>query len=90
MVTNDGDTEGLFRAAWMESGSVLATGDTSKQQATFDFIVSETGCAPANDLLACLRKVPASELTAAMDKTSTLYDIEVHISENSETKILSQ
>ena len=27
MVTNGGDTEGLFRAAFMESGSPLATSD---------------------------------------------------------------
>ncbi|KAI0365187.1 carotenoid ester lipase precursor [Pilatotrama ljubarskyi] len=71
MLTNGGNTEGLFRAGWMESGSALPTGDFSKLQPTFDFIASETGCASARDVLACLRKVPAAVIKAAMDQTPT-------------------
>ncbi|TFK87018.1 carotenoid ester lipase precursor [Polyporus arcularius HHB13444] len=71
MVTNGGNTEGLFRAGWMESGSALPTRDFSKLQPTFDLIVSETGCASARDRLACLRGVPAEAIAAAMDKTPT-------------------
>ncbi|KAI1784678.1 carotenoid ester lipase precursor [Ganoderma leucocontextum] len=71
MISNGGDTEGLFRAGWMESGSALPTGDFSKLQPTFDFIASETGCASAADALECLRGVPAEAITAAMDKTPT-------------------
>ncbi|KAI0699605.1 carotenoid ester lipase precursor [Cerioporus squamosus] len=76
MVTNGGNTEGLFRAGWMESGSALPTRDFSKLQPTFDFIVSETGCASARDPLACLRAVPAKAIAAAMDKTPTFLSFE--------------
>ncbi|KAI0351843.1 carotenoid ester lipase precursor [Trametes cingulata] len=71
MLTNGGNTDGLFRAGWMESGSALPSGSFSKLQPTFDFIASETGCASARDVLACLREVPAAAITAAMDKTPT-------------------
>ena len=77
MITNGGDTEGLFRAGWMESGSALPTDDFSKLQPTFDFIVAETGCASANDPLECLREVPAEVITAAMDKTPTFLSFQV-------------
>ncbi|TBU61508.1 carotenoid ester lipase precursor [Dichomitus squalens] len=69
MITNGGNTEGLFRAGWMESGSALPTGDFSKLQPTFDLIVSETGCSSASDVLGCLREVSAEAMSAAMDKT---------------------
>ena len=77
MITNGGDTEGLFRAGWMESGSALPTDDFSKMQPTFDFIVAETGCASVNDPLECLREVPAEVITAAMDKTPTFLSFQV-------------
>ena len=77
MITNGGDTEGLFRAGWMESGSALPSGNFSKLQPTFDFIVSETGCASASDALECLRGVPAGAITAAMDKTPTFLSFQV-------------
>ncbi|KAI0819592.1 carotenoid ester lipase precursor [Trametes gibbosa] len=71
MIANDGNTEGLFRAGWMESGSALPSGEFSKLQPTFDFIASGVGCASARDVLACLRQVPADTITAVMDKTPT-------------------
>ena len=77
MITNGGDTEGLFRAGWMESGSALPTRDFSKLQPTFDFIVAETGCSAAHGPLACLREVPAEVITAAMDKTPTFLSFQV-------------
>ncbi|KAI0628193.1 carotenoid ester lipase [Trametes polyzona] len=71
MLANNGNTEGLFRAAWMESGSVSPAGNVSKVQPNFDFIASETGCANEIDILECLRHVPASAIQAAMNKTAT-------------------
>ncbi|EIW58852.1 carotenoid ester lipase [Trametes versicolor FP-101664 SS1] len=71
MLTNGGNTEGLFRAGWMESGSISPAGNVSKIQPNFDFIASETGCADEIDILECLREVPASVIQAAMDKTAT-------------------
>ncbi|EIW58877.1 carotenoid ester lipase precursor [Trametes versicolor FP-101664 SS1] len=73
MAANGGDTEGLFRAAWMESGSLYSNGDIEELQPTFDFIASEAGCASAEDPLACLREVPAEVIVNAMDKTSTIF-----------------
>ncbi|KAI8974600.1 carotenoid ester lipase precursor [Trametes punicea] len=73
MITNGGDTEGLFRAAWMESGSVVPSGNITKLQSTFDFIAAETGCASAQRVLECLREVPARTIKAAMDKTPTIF-----------------
>ncbi|KAI0681819.1 carotenoid ester lipase precursor [Earliella scabrosa] len=73
MLTNGGNTEGLFRAGWMESGSALPTGDLSKLQGTFDFIASEVGCATAKDALECLREVPMERIVVAQNKTPTFY-----------------
>lgn len=78
MLTNGGDTEGLFRAGRMESGSALPSGDITTLQPTFDFIVSETGCSSARDPLACLRVVPTGNITAAMDKTPTFLSFQVN------------
>ena len=77
MISNGGNTEGLFRAGWMESGSALPSGNISKLQPTFDLIVSETGCASASDTLECLREVPAEAITAAMDQTPTFLSFQV-------------
>ncbi|RDX42833.1 carotenoid ester lipase precursor [Lentinus brumalis] len=65
MLTNGGNTEGLFRAGVMHSGSPLPTGDTELQQSAYDSIVEQVGCANSTDTLQCLREVPASALLAA-------------------------
>ena len=69
LVTNGGDPEGLFRAAFMQSGSPIPIGDISEGQPTYDFLVSETGCGGAKDTLECLRGVPYATLKAAIDMT---------------------
>lgn len=79
MLTNGGDTEGLFRAGWMESGTMVPTGSFSKLQPRFDFMVEETGCGSAADALACLREVPAETIAAAMDKTPTFLSFQVRL-----------
>ncbi|KAH9855288.1 carotenoid ester lipase precursor [Lenzites betulinus] len=76
MITNGGNPEGLFRAAWMESGSAFPSGDITKVQSTFDFIASEVGCASARDVLSCLRGVPMTSIKAAMDQTPTVISFE--------------
>lgn len=75
MITNGGNTEGLFRGAWMESGAALSNADFSVTQPTFDFIVSETGCSDAADQLECLREVPADSIAAAMDQTPSFLTV---------------
>ena len=67
MVANGGNTEGLFRGAFMESGAVPPIGDASLGQQDFDEFVQKTGCAGAEDTLECLRQAPFSVLKAAMD-----------------------
>ena len=80
MLANNGDNEGLFRAAFMESGSPPPTGwvDEPYLQDTYDQVVGDTGCTGSHDTLACLRGVPAETLKAAMDKTPSFVSFQVN------------
>ncbi|KAG0691999.1 Alpha/Beta hydrolase protein, partial [Suillus ampliporus] len=69
MVTNGGDTEGLFHAAWMQSGSPLPVGDITHGQQYYDFHVDQTGCGNFSDTLQCLRTVPYDSLMNAINQT---------------------
>ncbi|KAH9935220.1 carotenoid ester lipase precursor [Epithele typhae] len=69
MVTNGGDTEGLFRGAFMQSGSPIPVGDMEAGQADYDALVSQTGCAGTADTLQCLRTVDFEVLKKAMDSS---------------------
>ena len=73
MVTNHGNTEALFRGAIMSAGSPLPTGDIKELQPVYDQIVDATGCSGASDTLACLRQVPADNLTAAAATAPNLF-----------------
>ncbi|PIL25455.1 hypothetical protein GSI_13345 [Ganoderma sinense ZZ0214-1] len=74
LVANDGDNEGLFRGAVLSCGTLLPTGDISDQQRFFDGIAADTGCATATDKLACLRIVPAENLTASAASIPNILD----------------
>ncbi|KAG0695414.1 Alpha/Beta hydrolase protein [Suillus ampliporus] len=65
MITNGGNTMGLFRAAFMNSGAPIPIGDIAHGQQTYDFIVNQTGCASSPDTLQCLREVPYDTLMSA-------------------------
>ncbi|SRR5260221_8803475 len=67
MVLNNGNNEGLFRAAVMQSGSPGPFGDIEHGQVFYDFMVKETGCQGAPDTLECLRKVPYDTYKRATD-----------------------
>jgi acetylcholinesterase len=56
----DGNTEGLFRAAIMESGGSVGPplNGTTWYQAMYDNITISTGCNNQNDTLQCLRELP--------------------------------
>ncbi|KIJ10879.1 hypothetical protein PAXINDRAFT_16162 [Paxillus involutus ATCC 200175] len=58
MVTNDGNPDGLFRAAFMQSGSLLPVDNILQGQTYYDALVSETGCLNASDTLQYLREAP--------------------------------
>jgi acetylcholinesterase len=67
MVTNTGNSEGLFHGAFMQSGAVIPRGDISLGQRDYDDLVRESGCAGAEDTLECLRQLPFATLKKAMD-----------------------
>ncbi|KAJ3829345.1 Alpha/Beta hydrolase protein [Lentinula raphanica] len=73
MVTNGGDTEGLFRAAFMQSGSPIPVGDITDGQIYYDELVEATGCSGSDDTLNCLRGVDYSVLKAAVDATPGIF-----------------
>ncbi|KAJ8481682.1 hypothetical protein ONZ51_g5842 [Trametes cubensis] len=79
MLANGGNNEGLFRAGFLESGAPGPYGDVLELQDTYDQIVTDAGCAPANNTLQCLRTIPASVLKAAMDKSPSFVDYVVRL-----------
>ncbi|KAG8872196.1 hypothetical protein FRB97_007889 [Tulasnella sp. 331] len=64
MVANGGDTEGLFRGAFMQSGAAVPLNMIEEEsvQDTYDSVVSAVGCHTAQDTLQCLRRAPYSAL----------------------------
>jgi len=77
MVTNGGDTEGLFRGAFMESGAVLPSGDINLGQQDYDNLVQAAGCSGAEDTLECLRQVPFPVLKEAVNTSPTFLSYRV-------------
>ncbi|KAJ7505885.1 Alpha/Beta hydrolase protein [Mycena galericulata] len=73
MLANGGNTEGLFRAAFMESGSPIPVGSIDNGQKYYDAIVDQTGCSGAADTLACLRTVPYATLKAAQNASPGIF-----------------
>jgi hypothetical protein len=78
MVTNGGNPEGLFRAAFMESGSPIPVGDITDGQGYYDFIVDQTGCAGSSNTLQCLREVPYDKLMNAINQTPNILSYQVN------------
>ena len=70
MVANGGNNEGLFRGAFMQSGSVIPRGDITLGQQDYDGLVEAAGCASAEDTLECLREVPFSTLRGAVNMSA--------------------
>lgn len=77
MVTNGGDSEGLFRGAFMESGSPIPTGDITHGQPFYDALVDQVGCSGSSDTLECLRQAPFDKLKAAMDASPDIFSFQV-------------
>ncbi|GFF30012.1 lipase 4 [Aspergillus lentulus] len=73
LVGFDGENEGLFRAAIMDSGTMLGPALQDKElivaedgfQAMYDNVTETVGCKGAEDTLACLRTVPYEVLFEA-------------------------
>ncbi|KAL2796453.1 Alpha/Beta hydrolase protein [Aspergillus keveii] len=66
LVANNGNNEGLFRAAIMESGNAVGPpwNGTDWHQPMYDRIVDAAGCSNSSDTLQCLREVPFDALYA--------------------------
>ncbi|KAJ8454773.1 hypothetical protein ONZ45_g19172 [Pleurotus djamor] len=77
MVANNGNNEGLFRGAFMQSGSPIPVGDITHGQPYYDAIVRDAGCSGSRDTLACLRTVPYSTLKSAIANTPSLFSYQV-------------
>ena len=77
MLVNGGNPEGLFRGAFMESGSPIPTSDLSGGQEIYDSIVQEVGCGLAVDSLNCLRSVSYEALAAAISLTPNIFSYTV-------------
>ncbi|KAF8833187.1 alpha/beta-hydrolase [Paxillus ammoniavirescens] len=76
MVANDGNPDGLFRAAFMQSGSLFPFGDILQGQKYYDALVSETKCSSASDTLQCLREVPYEKLLDAVNNSPSGFSYE--------------
>ncbi|KAI0766816.1 carotenoid ester lipase precursor [Irpex lacteus] len=70
LLANGGNTEGLFHAAFLESGSIPPVGEISKGQRWYDSLVRQSGCAGTNDTLACIRETVPAEVIDAIEATS--------------------
>ena len=77
MVTNGGNPDGLFRAAFMESGSPIPVGDITDGQPYYDALVAETSCSNATDTLQCLREVPYETLLGAVNQSPGIFAYQV-------------
>ena len=77
MLVNNGDQEGLFRGAVMQSGGPIPVGDIEHGQPYYDFMVKETGCTHQPDTLDCLRKVPYETFKRAMDASPNFFAYQV-------------
>jgi carboxylesterase type B len=77
MLHNGGNTGGLFRGAFMQSGFPLPVGSIEQGQRYYDFTVQFVGCSTANDTLECLRSAPFDQLQAAFDSIPSLFSYQV-------------
>ncbi|KAI9454056.1 carotenoid ester lipase precursor [Lactarius psammicola] len=73
LLTNNGNQDGLFRGAIMQSGGPIPVGDIENGQQYYDHMVEKTGCSHSADTLGCLRNVPYSTFKKAMDDSPNFF-----------------
>ena len=73
MVLNDGNPDGLFRAAIMASGGIMKLKDYHHVQGTFDFIAEKSGCGSASDEVACLRMADYNKIYNAVQQIPNFF-----------------
>lgn len=69
LVLNNGDTEGLFRAAWSMSGAPWPVGSYTHGQNWYNSTVAAVNCTGAADTLQCLREADATALQTYFSTT---------------------
>ncbi|KZV76147.1 alpha/beta-hydrolase [Peniophora sp. CONT] len=77
MVTNNGDSEGLFRGAFMQSGGTMSTGSVEDGQPFFDDLAVDAGCGSSLGSIAvfdCLRNASLADLRSALKPSRNLFD----------------
>lgn len=74
MVAYDGDLNGLFQGAIMESGSAAPIHEitSEQQQENYDFLIAQTNCGGASDTLGCLREAPYEAIANATAQMTAL------------------
>ncbi|KAH9475726.1 Lipase 1 [Psilocybe cubensis] len=73
LIINDGNPEGLFHAAVMQSGSPYLMLDIADKQPIFDQLVANSGCTGSPDPIACMRAVPFDQFSTAMNLSPNLF-----------------
>ncbi|VDC07074.1 unnamed protein product [Peniophora sp. CBMAI 1063] len=76
MLTNNGDTEGLFRAAFMSSGGPLPTGSVETMQDRWDSFATTAGCGSFlgnASLFDCLRNASLKDIRAGQDASGSIF-----------------
>lgn len=81
MLNNNGESEGLFNGAWMQSGCLLLLNNYSQLQGDYDLLVNQTTCAGSSDSLdpsspslkLCLRFLRSSNSGCAVKILSYLF-----------------
>ncbi|KAK6981574.1 carboxylic ester hydrolase [Favolaschia claudopus] len=76
LLDNSLNSNQLFRGVFMQSGTVVPTPTLSSGQATYDSLVSATGCHATDDTLQCLRHLPLDTLMAAVNTTANFFSYE--------------
>lgn len=74
MVAYDGNLNGLFQGAIMESGSAAPIHEitSEQQQENYDFLIAQTNCGGASDTLGCLREAPYEAIANATAQMTAL------------------
>lgn len=75
LLTNGGNSGGLYRGAFLESGSPYPVGNATAAQPSYDNLVADTGCAGAPDTLKCLANLPLANLTAAVNRSPNFFQV---------------
>jgi acetylcholinesterase len=80
MITNNGDTEGLFRSAFLESGYMHSTGSLEDAQQYWDIYANAAGCGDSLGsavVFDCLRNASTETLRTAAFQTPNYNSFEV-------------